>query len=158
MELTIKYIATVDVESGQIQSVSFTPGGPLPSEGISDGKETVWIRPEEWPSGIDNLQIHEEYYRENGKWIHRGSKPNNYYDWNLETKKWTLNSELLFIDLRQERDNRLYLCDWTQVADAPLNSEQVEAWKLYRQSLRDFPDSCTNINSLEGLVWPTPPE
>ena len=157
MELIVKYIAKVDVATGQIQSIGFTPGHISP-EGISDGVETIHLRTEDWRNYDNTLTIHEEFYRKEGAWVHRGARPNKYFEWNIEAEEWALDSERLFQELRVERNNRLYNCDWTQIPDAPINSEQVGLWKLYRQSLRDFPDSCTNINSLEGLVWPTPPE
>jgi hypothetical protein len=55
------------------------------------------------------------------------------------------------------RENRNYLlnnCDWTQLPDAPLNLEQIEQWKIYRQKLRDLPENTENPRE---PVWPTPP-
>ena len=54
--------------------------------------------------------------------------------------------------IRQERSAKLKECDWTQVADSPVNKE---TWATYRQSLRDVPLQ-------EGfpwtITWPTQPE
>ena len=53
--------------------------------------------------------------------------------------------------VRAERDALLAACDWTQVADAPVDQA---AWAVYRQALRDvtaqagFPDA---------VVWPVMP-
>lgn len=53
--------------------------------------------------------------------------------------------------VRTERNARLAACDWTQVADAPVDKA---AWATYRQSLRD-------ISSQPGfpweVTWPTSP-
>lgn len=38
-------------------------------------------------------------------------------------------------EVRQQRNERLKECDWTQVADAPVNQA---AWATYRQALRDI--------------------
>jgi hypothetical protein len=45
--------------------------------------------------------------------------------------------------VRADRDKRLSDTDWTQVADAPVDSA---VWSVYRQSLRDVP-------SQEGFPW-----
>jgi hypothetical protein len=56
-----------------------------------------------------------------------------------------------FTALRAERTLKLSQCDWTQVADAPVDKK---AWADYRQALRDLPDNTTDPYSPE---WPTPP-
>lgn len=54
--------------------------------------------------------------------------------------------------IRRERDAMLAASDWTQAADAPVDSA---AWAKYRQALRDLPakikDPTAEVN------WPTPP-
>ena len=55
-------------------------------------------------------------------------------------------------EARAQRDALLAASDWTQVADAPVNSQ---AWVDYRQALRDVPEQAgfpTDIN------WPVAPE
>jgi|DEB0MinimDraft_4_1074332.scaffolds.fasta_scaffold23598_1 hypothetical protein len=54
-------------------------------------------------------------------------------------------------DIRRERDRLLAACDWTQVADAPVDSS---AWAVYRQALRDVPQ---DYATPDEVVWPTPP-
>jgi hypothetical protein len=54
--------------------------------------------------------------------------------------------------LRTERNRRLASCDWTQVADAPVDRA---AWAAYRQALRDLP---ANTIDPRHVVWPSPPE
>jgi hypothetical protein len=53
--------------------------------------------------------------------------------------------------LRAERNRRLTACDWTQVADAPVDQT---AWAAYRTALRALPE-----NTPDPLhpVWPIPP-
>lgn len=53
--------------------------------------------------------------------------------------------------LRRERDRRLTACDWTQVADAPVDRS---AWAAYRQELRDMPSRTTDP---ENPDWPLTP-
>ena len=61
--------------------------------------------------------------------------------------------------LRIERDRRIKLTDWRASSDLTLS----DAWKTYRQSLRDLPASATpkldssyNLD-LTSVTWPTEP-
>lgn len=62
--------------------------------------------------------------------------------------------------LREERDRLLVETDWMSNSDSPAISD---AWKTYRQSLRDLPASTTPVidnTSLCGITsvtWPTKP-
>ena len=63
--------------------------------------------------------------------------------------------------LRVERNKRLTACDWTQSRDLTLSND--DAWKTYRQALRDLPasaspslDSDGNLD-LSSVTWPTEP-
>jgi hypothetical protein len=64
-------------------------------------------------------------------------------------------------ELRVLRDQRLSESDWTQVADAPLTEEQKDAWKNYRQELRDLPENITDPKPLvldeNHSSWPVRP-
>ena len=60
--------------------------------------------------------------------------------------------------LRDERDCRLFKCDWTQAADSPLNDLQKEEWKIYRQALRDIPSAFGDVDTLQQVGWPNPPD
>ena len=61
--------------------------------------------------------------------------------------------------LRIERDTRIAKTDWRASSDLTLS----DAWKTYRQALRDLPASATpNLNSnyeldLTSVTWPTEP-
>ena len=61
--------------------------------------------------------------------------------------------------LRLERDRRIKLTDWRASSDLTL----ADAWKTYRQALRDLPASATpkldsfyNLD-LTSVTWPTEP-
>lgn len=62
-------------------------------------------------------------------------------------------SEWLWERIRMIRNHLLLESDWTQVADAPVNTK---AWASYRQALRDLPD--TIKDPTQPVDWPTPPE
>lgn len=53
--------------------------------------------------------------------------------------------------LRNERNRKLYACDWTQLPDSPVNKEE---WAVYRQALRDI--TVTTTDPFHP-VWPTEP-
>lgn len=58
---------------------------------------------------------------------------------------------LAWQQVRAERDRLLAASDWTQVADAPVDSA---AWAVYRQQLRDVPQ---DFASPDAVVWPPTP-
>lgn len=56
-----------------------------------------------------------------------------------------------WVEVRKQRDALLSGCDWTQVADAPVDAD---AWATYRQTLRDVPNTQTGPFN---IVWPPTP-
>lgn len=54
--------------------------------------------------------------------------------------------------VRTDRNTRLSGCDWTQLADAKVDSLE---WANYRQALRDVP---TQTGFPHEVEWPTSPE
>jgi hypothetical protein len=70
------------------------------------------------------------------------------------TQVWTvapLPQDQAESNIRSQRDSLLATCDWTQVADAPVDKQ---AWADYRQSLRDVPSQAGFPYS---VVWPEQP-
>ena len=53
--------------------------------------------------------------------------------------------------IRAERDSKLMDSDWMANSDVTMS----DAWKTYRQALRDLPASKSNP---DDITWPTPPE
>lgn len=93
----------------------------------------------------------------NEEWTERDPKPTAFYRW--EGEQWVFYAEELYQEVRILRNSRLSVCDWTQAVDSPLSEEQKEAWRTYRQELRDFMPVfiATGNNSLDNIPWPTPP-
>lgn len=58
--------------------------------------------------------------------------------------------------LAVERNMRLSHCDWTQLPDVTLTPEQVAAWRVYRQQLRDYMNGVTD--PFNPPAWPVPPK
>ena len=57
--------------------------------------------------------------------------------------------------LRGERNQRLIDSDWVVVNAAETGGTVSDAWKTYRQALRDLP---ANTSDPENPTWPTKPE
>lgn len=55
-------------------------------------------------------------------------------------------------NMRATRNELLTQCDWTQLADSPVDKT---AWATYRQSLRDLP---TQTGFPDNITWPTKPD
>jgi len=66
--------------------------------------------------------------------------------------------------LREERDRRLTACDYVVVKAMEHGTEVPQAWKDYRQALRDLPANSspqvwpTDILIMESVGWPNPPQ
>lgn len=54
-------------------------------------------------------------------------------------------------NIRKDRNELLRLCDWTQLADSPVDKTK---WLLYRKALRDIPQ---NFETPESVIWPLSP-
>ena len=61
--------------------------------------------------------------------------------------------------LRQERNRKLAETDWMSFSDSPT---MTDAWRTYRQALRDLPSTAEpqldENGQLTNVTWPTKPE
>ena len=72
-------------------------------------------------------------------------------DW---VSEHTLPAEELAAEARSKRDKLLAATDWTQVLDAPIDAETRDAYRAYRQALRDIPEQ----EGFPGTItWPELP-
>lgn len=55
---------------------------------------------------------------------------------------------------RAQRDKLLLETDWTQTLDAPIDTDTREAYRAYRQALRDIPEQ---EGFPRSIVWPELP-
>ena len=60
--------------------------------------------------------------------------------------------EILWTEIRSERNARLAASDYVHMSDSPPDPKD---WKEYRQELRDLPE---NVDDPYNVEWPTPPE
>jgi len=56
--------------------------------------------------------------------------------------------------VRAERDRLLAASDWSQMPDNALDAPTIAAWAVYRQELRDIPQTQDDPDS---IVWPEAP-
>jgi hypothetical protein len=56
-------------------------------------------------------------------------------------------------EIREQRNGMLNSSDWTQILDSPLTDEQKNAWRQYRQELRDI----TNQANPFEVIYPVQP-
>ncbi len=56
--------------------------------------------------------------------------------------------------VRTKRGQLMKMVDWTQMADCPLLDEKKAEFAVYRQALRDLPQS---VDDPDSVVWPTKP-
>ena len=90
------------------------------------------------------------------EWLDSSTKPT---ESELDAEVTRLNNAESMRLLRVESDTRLSACDWRASSDLTL----ADAWKTYRQSLRDLPASASpSLDSngdldLTSVTWPTEP-
>ena len=148
-------LASVFNTTGEV-SFTMQPVEPAKYPDITEGDETTLVKVSEEMS-LQNLDNYTWKIDRDPQWLARSERPAGYYDWNLGTNSWDLNSEALMGTLRQKRDNVLALCDWTQIPDTPLTDSKKAEWATYRQALRDLPANNSSITLLADASWPTQP-
>ena len=89
-------------------------------------------------------------------WLDSGTAPT---ESEIDAEVTRLNNAEPMRLLRVERDARLAACDWRASSDLTL----TDAWKTYRQSLRDLPASASpklDVNGnldMSSVTFPTEP-
>lgn len=83
----------------------------------------------------------------------RPLRPSECHYW--RDKQWVLDGIQAMEAIRNERNRRLRMCDWTQMPDAPVAN--AEAWRTYRQELRDLPENCGCVAPHTEVDWPQEP-
>jgi uncharacterized protein YhaN len=108
----------------------------------------------------ENLWLHMEIPMDAVISYLRVSKgPKNTYsvveDFSKKQTYYSIKLQELVDSVRNQRNRLLAECDWTMTLDAPLSDEKRQAWKKYRQKLRDITKTVTQHH--QKIVWPTPP-
>jgi len=150
--MTVHGIAIVNTE-GHIESF-YTPGGTFEDEGpwAQDKTKTVVHVTTEFSDVAEFVSLH--YYKDK-TWKSRSAAPGSYYTWKNEA--WVLDSDALWIEIRADRDSRLYASDWTQLDDCKLSLAKKGEWTEYRQALREVPENNSDVTHVDKVVWPGQP-
>lgn len=95
-----------------------------------------------------------DYYVDNGSVVLLPPRPGDSFVFDYATKQWvdTRTNETQWAVVRADRNQRLQVTDWTQLADIPAQTKSL--WEPYRQELRDVTSQSDPFN----IVWPTPPQ
>ena len=159
----LKYIVTIDGQSGQVLNVML-PQAVVPEHKSSNGfghisihvtKELLNSLPEADPNNLHTLVQHHWYDIEADGFIYIGEAPSQYASYDIDARDWVYDIELIKADIRGQRNTLLSLCDWTQVADAPLSEEQKTNYATYRQALRDLLDGVSDDHEeLLAITFP----
>jgi hypothetical protein len=97
-------------------------------------------------------EVYTKLTNESGEWLSVPFTDEEIAD--LEANREAI--DLNLIPVRQERNQRLQVTDWTDLPNAPLTAPKKAEWQTYRQELRDYPSLSDRISTLPE--WPTPPE
>jgi len=94
-------------------------------------------------------------------------KDGEYPSWNSSTKSWDIlampsdshSSEEIspLTNCMGMRNMLLQLSDYVMMPDSPIDPSTLDAWKTYRQTLRDLPENDPNWGTA-NMIWPTVPE
>ena len=97
-------------------------------------------------------EVYTKLTNESGEWLSVPFTDEEIAD--LEANREAI--DLNLIPVRQDRNQRLQVTDWTDLPNAPLTAEKAAEWQTYRQALRDYPAQSDRVSTLPE--WPTPPE
>jgi hypothetical protein len=140
--------------------VYLIPGGAVDASAptIPEGKRARWVDgnwvfediPPEKPKQPYPSWTYDE---DTNEWVPPVAKPDGDAEWNENSQEWTPGPEVSAREVRSERDHLLADSDWAVLPDAPVANGQ--AWKDYRQALRDVPQQ---VGFPTEIDWPVKPE
>lgn len=147
MEIRLRDAAVVVTESEFRALHSTTSFPPQLTEDILDSFEAdvVFEGPQPSTTRYQFVARQGVIQMSDGKWYR------NYVAIDMPDEAKAALDEQQANSVRQERNRRLASCDWTQLADAPVDDL---AWATYRQALRDIP---AQAGFPWTVVWPTEP-
>lgn len=148
-------VAFVD-NKGQVRSIVTPASDTMYVDGGVYGDSVARHIP--YDTNPDTFMIYQHWDFESNNWgTPKPPKPNEFSFWS-DRGEWDVNLELVWVNIRAQRERKLLESDWTQFTDAPLTPEQKSAWAAYRQELRNIPETYSSATHPDDVVWPTKPE
>jgi hypothetical protein len=147
--------AFCDKDTGNIEYImSVNDTSTYTTGGFYNGLRTIPVAHDS-----DHVKLMNESYYDVDDEIFktRLKQSTRYYKWSAN-KKWELDSTQLMSEFREERNQKLGICDWTQGSDSPLSDDKKAEWATYRQALRDTTKNLKeDFDTPDGFAWPTAP-
>jgi len=81
---------------------------------------------------------------------------NQYIEWDSENLEFVVKNypaDRFMSFLRELRNEQLRNTDWTGLSDAPLTDFEKSRWAVYRQNLRDLPETIDSLPSSQEKVY-----
>jgi hypothetical protein len=117
---------------------------PMTEDSLPEGYVMVGVIPQP-TSGPNQKVVPGGPVQQGGKWVQ------SWTVLDMEPQEVSERDTARANDVRAERNHRLAECDWTQVADAPVDKA---AWAAYRQALRDVTNQAGFPHNTD---WPQEP-
>ena len=118
--MTIKAVAITN-STGEVFQMWMPGSQDYPSEGAWSEDNSCTVH------HVDDQNDHATFmatrYWKDGAWQAREANTKPYYVW--KDYKWELDSDALWVEIRQQRDNLLAQSDWTQLSDCKLTNVQI---------------------------------
>lgn len=103
------------------------------------------VVPVDPPAEDHNINISRSAEKQGDKWVEK------WISTAATAEEITERTTSKALSIRQERNQKLSECDWTQLADSPVDKQ---IWETYRQSLRDI---TTQPGFPWSISWPAQP-
>ncbi|WP_213757850.1 tail fiber assembly protein [Delftia sp. WY8] len=80
--------------------------------------------------------------------------PTPFHHFDVASRCWALDLAQAWAAVRAQRDTRLAACDWVTLRAQETGEPVPEAWRVYRQALRDI----TGQPDPLAITWPEAPD
>lgn len=138
----------VDLVTGELTSIFSFPATLDLSLIEVEGKNVITNIP-------DYVDLDYYYDLSMSEFKAKGVRPSLNHKWNKTQKNWEIDNSLAWENIRSIRNDLLAKSDWTDTVSAQyrMSSNELNAWVVYRQALRDITLQSDPLN----IVWPITP-